>query len=64
MRKAKYFATTEESHEIVTWHAWGQMGDENGSYPATIIEKEDGQVIVVEADRIQFCEPSATKEGK
>ena len=58
MRTAKYYATTEESFEIVTWHSWGQMGDQDGlSYPAAIIEKSDGEVIVTDADRIRFIEP-------
>ncbi len=55
-RKAKYYRTTEEKFEYVIWHAWGQLADEDGAYPAAIIELEkNGKVEVCDADRLKFC---------
>ncbi len=59
-RKAKYYRTTEESSESVTWHVWGQVAGDGEAYPAAIIELSDGTVEVCDADRLQFITPFAT----
>ena len=56
MRKATWYRFKEEGVPVI-WHAWGMMSSEDGAYPAAIIEKEDGAVLVVEADQIQFTTP-------
>lgn len=59
MRKARLFGDYKKtgSFELVTWHCFGQSGDGEESFPCAVVENEDGTVIVVDADRIQFVDP-------
>ncbi len=40
----------------VTWHAWGQLSDDNGGEPCAIVEHPDGEVRTVAADRLRFAD--------
>lgn len=66
LRKARLFPSWQQDgvSEIVIWHCFGEVRDENGSYMAAIVEMADGKVQVVSAGRLQFMEPPEEKIAK
>lgn len=59
-RSAQLFQryTKEGESEIVLWHCFGQIGNqEDGFGLAAIVEKQNGDVVEVNADRLRFLKP-------
>lgn len=50
--------TKEGESEIVLWHCFGQIGNQGDGFGlAAVVEKQNGDVIEVDADRLRFLKP-------
>lgn len=48
----------EENKARYGWfHQFSQLSDDDGAYPVAVIELDDGKMVIVWVDIVQFIEP-------